>query len=342
MDEEGIINVKWVKPENTIYSYSEYPDFRGTSWRGEMISIKISELRKKYGKQFGGKLTEEQIFEIAQTSKEYQNGDKIRWLTEWNVSFIRPYDEWNVDAMEFYVKTLEKNSFIVTETKKNKSTILKKNASEISLNDNQSLVEDESWVLYKGVYARTANVLLEWGLSVNMIRPQDPTESGEVEFPYSFYMYQNQDMRNLAIPEKIEEPVEQMIVARLKIQQLVAKMKPTGAAINVDALQELDLGLADPTTPWEAKKIYDQTGELYFRGRDAEGNPIPVPVTELANAGFINQLQGLIQLYQFHYQVLKDELGEDPNLIQRATTPRVAAGNVEVAQQQANDATNYM
>jgi hypothetical protein len=53
-------------------------------------------------------------------------------------------------------------------------------------------------------------------------------------------------------------------------------------------------------------------------------------------------MQGLIQLYQFHYSVLKDELGEDPNLSAQAATPRVTTGNIETAQQVAANATDYM
>jgi hypothetical protein len=146
----------------------------------------------------------------------------------------------------------------------------------------------------------------------------------------------------VAVPEKIEEPIEQMILARLKIQQMVAKMVPAGASIDVDALQELDLGLGDSVKPLEVQKIWEQTGKLYYRGRDAEGNRIPVPITELANTGFAPQLQALIQLYQFHYQVLKDELGEDPNLMNQAAQPRVAASNIEASRILANNATEYM
>jgi hypothetical protein len=133
-----------------------------------------------------------------------------------------------------------------------------------------------------------------------------------------------------------------MILARLKIQQMVAKMVPAGASIDVDALQELDLGLGDSVKPLDVQKIWEQTGKLYYRGRDAEGNRIPVPITELANTGFAPQLQALIQLYQFHYQVLKDELGEDPNLMNQAAQPRVAASNIEASRQLANNATEYM
>jgi hypothetical protein len=155
-------------------------------------------------------------------------------------------------------------------------------------------------------------------------------------------MYDPYDMRNVAVPEKIEEPIEQMILARLKIQQMVAKMVPAGASIDVDAMQELDLGLGDSVKPLDVQKIWEQTGKLYYRGRDAEGNRIPVPITELANTGFAPQLQALIQLYQFHYQVLKDELGEDPNLMNQAAQPRVAASNIEASRVLANNATEYM
>lgn len=349
MDEDGVIHVEWVQPENAVYSYSSYPDFRDTTWRGRIRTMKISELRKKYGKEFGGELTEQQLWEIAQTAKDYQLYDKLRWMTEWNISFLRPYDEWNVDVLEFELKTVDTDPYTITKTKSTGSTIVQKGLPKTrsgkpreTPSDNQEVIGDTHWNIYRGVYIRSPQTLLEWGLKTNMIRPQDPKEIGNAEFSYSFYMYQNYDMRNVAVPEKIEEPAEQMILARLKMQQLVAKMRPTGSAINWDALQEIDYGLGDANKTIDVKKLYDQTGDIYYRGRDAEGNPIPVPITELQNSGFLSQMQGLIQLYQFHYQVLRDELGEDPNLLSQAIQPRVAAGNVEASQQQAEFATDYM
>jgi hypothetical protein len=149
-------------------------------------------------------------------------------------------------------------------------------------------------------------------------------------------------MKNVAIPEKIQEPTDQMILARYKMQQLVMKMRPTGAAINWDALQEIDYGLGDKNQTIDTKKLFDQTGDIYYRGKDAEGNPIGVPIVELQNSGFLAQMQGLIQLYQFHYQVLKDELGEDPAITSQAAKPRVAVDNIQTSIQAADEATDYM
>lgn len=344
MDEYGVIHVEWLHALDILYSYSLFEDFRDTSLRGFVKSVKISELRRKWGKQFGGPLSEEEIFKIAQQSKEYQRFDKLGWNYEWMLSYIRPYDEWNVECIYFWIKSVDEETALSTITKQHKSTIVEKGVpSPDSLGDNQSFTKKDYWNLYKGVYVREAMTMLEWGLDNNMIRSQDPQESGDVEFPISIYMYQNVDMRNIALPEKIEEPVEQMILARLKIQQLIATMVPSGAAINLDALQEVDLGLAaDGKTPIDVQKVYEQTGKLYYRGRDAEGNPIPVPIQELQNAGFIAQMGGLIQAYQYHYGVLKDELGEDPNLITQAMQPRVTSENVQTSQQASAYATDYM
>jgi hypothetical protein len=341
MDEEGEVHVQWIRPENAIYSYSDFPDFRDTTYRGHILSMKVSELRARYSIAAGGTLTEEDIFRLAESSKEYQLTDKIKWMQDWNVAWLRPYDEWNIDLMQFEIRTLDSDGYTVTKTKKNGSTIIRKGKPE-KLDENQEYVEEKKWNIYHGVYCPVTQKMISWGIKKNMIRPQDPKELGNAEFSYSFYMYDPYDMRNVAVPEKIEEPIEQMILARLKIQQMVAKMVPAGASIDVDALQELDLGLGDSVKPLDVQKIWEQTGKLYYRGRDAEGNRIPVPITELANTGFAPQLQALIQLYQFHYQVLKDELGEDPNLMNQAAQPRVAASNIAASQQLANNATEYM
>lgn len=354
MDDAGVVHVEWVEPENAIYSASKYNDFRDTAWRGQMPSRKISEIRKRYGKECNPDnplaLTEQQLWEVAQKCKEYQNIDNLTWVDTWVNAFIRPYDEWNVRCMEFEIKTVDAEPYTITKTKKTGSTYTAKGypatqggkRREKPL-DNQEVVADENWNIYRGVYLPDCDQLVSWKLKDNMIRPQDPKEIGNAEFSYSFYMYQSYEMRNMAIPEKIEAAVDGMILALLKMQQVVARMRPTGAAIDESALQSIDYGLGDEgNKAVDHKKLYDQTGDIYYRGIDAEGNRIPIPIQELANSGFLSQMDGLIRNYQFYYQTLKDELGEDPNLITSALQPRVTAQNVEVSQATSEFATDYM
>ena len=351
---DGVIKCEWLKPENIIYSWSIYPDFRDTSWRGYTPTIKISELRRKYGKEFNPKnpyaLSEEQLWTVAQRSKEFQNYSNLEWQINWVNSYLRPYDEWNVRSMEFEIKTVDKEPYTVTKTQKTGTTYTQKGVPVTATgkakqkpSDNQKVVYDNNINIYRGVYLPDSDLIVEWGIKKNMIRPQDPKESGNAEFSYSFYMYQNFEMRNLAIPEKIESAVKDMILALLKMQQCIARMRPTGAAIDENALQNIDYGLGDDKNKAvDYKRVYDQTGDIYYRGVDAEGKRIPVPITELQNSGFLAQMDGLIRNYQFNYQILKDELGEDPNLITAALQPRVTAQNVDVSQQTSELATDYV
>lgn len=344
LDEQGVIHVDQVPPEDALYSYSRFNDFRDTAWRGRARSMKIIDLRRKYGKEFGGKLTEKEIWEIAAYSKQYQHTDKLSWVDAWASEFNRPYDDFNVDVIEFEVKTVDTQGYVVHKTKFN-STYLRKSENGEKLKENQKYVEDKYYMIYRGVYVRQSDVMLEWGPKKNMIRPQDPKESGNCEFSYSFYMYQNKEMRNLAVPEKLEAPFEQCMIILMKLQQLIASLSPDGEAIDVSALEELFLGFGDKdeaTSPAEAIKIYKQTGKFLYRGIDAAGKPIPIPIRELVSSGFIQKFQALQQAYAFQQSIIKDELGEDPNLISQAATPRVSQGNIQAAQQMGEFSTDYM
>lgn len=350
MGKDGVIRIIRHNPRNLIYSYSEFQDFRDTTWRGVATTIKISEIRKKYGVEFGGKLTEKELWEIAQLSKNYQRNDNITWLDTWVNTYMRPYDEWNLDSIKFEIKTVDNEKYTATETVKTKSTILEKGLPKTKSGntrqkplDNQEVLDDSNINIYRGVYLPQPKKLLEWGIKKNMIRPQDPKEIGNAEFSFSLYMYQNYKMRNIAIPEKIEQPVNGMIFALLKIEQTVSVSKPPGSTINWMALQNISFGLGDKKDKEvDVKKLYNQTGDLYFNGWDAEGKPIPVPIQEIPNTGFLPQMQAWFSDYQFHYQTLKDQLGEDPNFITQALQPRVTQGNVDTSQRAAENSTDYI
>jgi hypothetical protein len=353
MDSEGVIHVDWLKPENCIYSYSDYPDFRDTSWRGHLPSRKISELRRMYGKEFHPEnpnaLTEEELWNIAQKAKDFQYWNNLQWTDVWVASYMRPYDEWNIRTIEFELKSVDSDNYTKTTTNLTGSTYLEKGMPKTRSGkpkekaDNQEIIGDTNWNIYRGVYLPDCDRVLEWGIKKNMIRPQDPKEIGNAEFSYSFYMPQNYVMRNLAIPEKIEAAVDGMILACLKIQQDVSMAIPPGWVIDETAWQGMDYGLGDEgNKAVDQAKLFFQTGKVFYKGLDAEGNRVPVPVQEIANTGFQQHIEAFARTYQFWYQSLKDELGEDPNLMSQALQPRVTAGNVEASQLQAEYATDYI
>lgn len=353
MDNKGIIHTRYVKPEDAVYSYTENSDMRDLSWKGEYSTITISQFRRQWGKEFNPDnplaLDEKEIYEkICPIANEWKSYSNMSWADSMYSSFLRPYDEWNIRVLQIEVKTVDTDKYTITKSKLTGSTYVEKGMPKTQSGkqrdkplENQNIVGDTNWNIYRGVYVPEINLLVEWGIKTNMIRPQDPKEIGDAEYSYSFVMPQNYLGRNLAIPEKIEAAIDGMMLSLLKIQQVVARMRPTGAAIDETALQNVDYGLGDESNKViDYKKLYDQTGDIYYRGVDAEGNRVPIPITELQNSGFLAQMNGLINNYQFWYNTLKDELGEDPNIMTAALQPRVTTSNVEVSQQSANNATD--
>jgi hypothetical protein len=272
----------------------------------------------------------------------------MTWTDGFVNAYMRPYDEWNVRSIQFELKTVDSEPYTITKTKTTNTTYVEKGLPKTKSGkqrdkplDNQNIIGDTNWNIYRGVYLPDCNVLLQWGLKDNMVRPQDPKEVGNAEFSYSFIMPQNYLMRNLAIPEKIEAAVDGMILACLKIQQDIATSIPPGWVIDESALQQIDYGLGDAgNKDVDHQRLFFQTGKLFYKGLDAEGQRVPVPIQEIANSGFANHVAAFIQTYQFWLQTLKDELGEDPNLMSQALQPRVAAGNVQTSQETANEATD--
>ncbi len=335
-DKHGKVIVNRCVPENMFYSYSERDDFADSDIKGEIVSYKISQIRDMYPK-----LNAEELYNIAKTSKQWTAANKISYDTGWNTNMFLPFDDWNVDVVRFTLRSLDVDNYLFKKGKDGRLYVDKPKKKIDMVYEGNEYVEKTIWNIYRGVYVRQTKEILEWGLEKNMTRPQSYEQISEAKSPYNFYMYQNTQMRNLAVPEKIEEPVEQMILARLKIQQLVAKLRPSGYQYDIDGLQAMDLGNGI-AKPLELQKITDQTGNVYFRSRDAEGNRIENPVKELPNAGSVQQLQALIEVYNYHLQVLRDEIGINEFAEGQTIKPRVGVQNVQTSLEVSFNATDYM
>lgn len=336
-DKTGKIVDIYCKPEDMFYSYSEQDDFSDASIKGVIVSYKISDLRNDYPD-----LTMPELWEIAKCSKQWQTNNKITYDTaQWNQQMYLPIDDWNVDCARFTLRTLDVDKNLIKKASDGSMYVDRPKKKITDVYEGNEYVEKTIWNIYRGVYVRDTKKILEWGLEKNQIRPQDYKKISEAKSPFSFYMYQNDRMRNLAVPEKIEEPVEGMILTRLKIQQLVANMIPSGFDYDIDGLQAMDLGNGI-CTPLELRKITKQTGDTYHRSKDAEGNRIENPIKENPNAGSVQQLQELIEIYNHHLQVLRDEVGINEFAEGQTIKPRTGVQNVETSLEISFNATDYI
>ena len=332
----GKITVRRVIPENLIYSFSEYDDFRDVSFVGEVVSMKMIDIRNTYPS-----LDEKMIYALSMKAKQFNQ--TVKWDEKYRFSIDRPYDDWTVDVIDFEIKSIDT---VIYQSKTNKFgniIVEKKDKEPQRLGDNKEIIKKDMYVIYRGVYVMNTDIMLEWNIAKNMIKPSAAKEIADVYFSYSLYMYENLDLINMALPERMETSIRQMTLAHLKIQQLVAKLRPSGLIIDIDALSDINLGQGKNISPLEIQKIYDQTGNIYYRRRTEDGDQMNgVPISEAPNSSSIGQLQELITVYNHYLERLRDEIGVNEYREGATVNPKIGLGVQQAQIAASNNATDFI
>tara|TARA_R100000734_G_C3301177_1_gene91787 strand:- start:19 stop:1140 length:1122 start_codon:yes stop_codon:yes gene_type:complete len=125
-------------------------------------------------------------------------------------------------------------------------------------------------------------------------------------------------------------------LTHLKIQQAIAKAKPDGLIIDIEGLENVQLGKGGELQPLELHDIYEQTGVFYYRSKTPEGAPSAPPIQQIPNA--IRNINEMIALYNHYMQLIRDTTGINEQM--DGTTPKADAlvGVQQIAIHQGNNA----
>lgn len=321
LDVNGEIRIRRVVPENFFYSYSEYPDFRDAAFMGEIVNMKVTDFRKRFGHRYD----EKKIFELASKYGQAVKKQNMSWNTQYYYMYYRPYDEWTLPLMYVEVKT-DNTIFVKEKTSKNGLPIIDFSNTKPDTNAAKTTVTEKNLdSVYSGWWLMDSSEMLEWGKSKYQIRP--PDNLSEQYFTYLPYLPGGFEMRNVAVPEKIKPAVFQMILAHLKIQQIIAKMKPPGTVFDIYGLSNITIGDGKTLTPLQMQQYYQQTGDYYYNSvnEDGERRQGP-PITGSPNVEGIPQLNELVNIYNFYLAKLQDDLGTNPAAVAREVNARMGLG----------------
>ena len=333
----GKINIRRVVPENSFYGFSNYDDFRDVSFIGEVLSMKLIDIRNQYPN-----MPEEKIWQLAKQAKQYSQS--VKWDDRFRYSIDRPYDDWTVDVLDYEIKTIDSMMYQAKTNKYgNLTAVDRKDKAPQRLGDNKELITKDMYVIYRGVYVLNTDTMLEWGVAKNMIKPSSTKEVADAYFSYSVYMHENLDLENMAIPERMETSIRQMTLAHLKIQQLIAKLRPSGLIIDIDSLSDINIGQAKALSPLELQAVYDQTGNIYYKRRTEDGDSQNgVPIQEAPNSGSVSQIQQLIMVYNHYLERLRDEIGVNEYREGSGVNPKLGLGVQQAQIQASNNATDFI
>ena len=333
---EGV-RVEYVDPANVVYSYTEDPYFKDTFYWGEIKTVPITELIK-----IDPDLTNEDLEEISKYSQSWYDYYNSQQFYE-NSMFSRD----TATLLYFNYKTT--HTFVYKKKSMPDGTF-KTVEKDDQFDPPQEMMDEGGFekvtktidVWYDGIMVMGTNIMLQWKLGENMVRPKSASQYAMPNYvACAPKMYKGQ----------LESLVKRMIpfadliqISHLKIQQVVSRVVPDGVFIDADGLNEVDLGTGNAYNPEDALRLYFQTGSVIGRSytQDGDYNQAKVPITQLtANSG-ASKMQMLIGNYNHYMDMIRSVTGLNEARDGSSPDPNSLVGVQKLAALNSNVATRHI
>ena len=170
--------------------------------------------------------------------------------------------------------------------------------------------------LYGGTFVIGTEKMFGYGKKTNV--PKNLHDLSRVNLSYSVVATNFRRMMPKSLVESCTGFADMLQLTHLKIQQAIAKAKPDGLIIDIEGLENVQLGKGGELEPLEIHDIYEQTGVFYYRSKNPEGGFQNPPVREIGNQ--IRNIQELVALYNHYLQLIRDTSGINESM--DGTTPK--------------------
>ena len=304
---EGV-KIRHVDPANLITSFSAKSDFKNIRHAGEVYSMTIADLKQQAGDEF----SEDDYIKIA-TEYAGKNNNPSNYGTQpyyENGNETYDYDKFSVNILDAEFITSHSLNYEKKDNKFGGYSVNKKpsnyKAPKKSKTKRESLGSTVK-VVYKGKYIVGTDYVFNYGMMQDMPRPK--SNLSETRLSYIVYQPNLYKMKSRSLVDRMIPFADQIQLSHLKIQHVLAKARPKGAAFEVGSLENVSKGDGGTFTPMELQEIYDQTGNIYYRRIDDEGQMTgAMPIQELEN-GIGRDFGTLIGVYNHNMQMIRDVTG---------------------------------
>ena len=302
------IKTDYVDPVNFIHSHTEDPAFSDLVYAGHVKTIPIQELKRIASDQF----TEEEYKDIAKKAQK-KNGLDASKLSQSSYNAYTNtssygYDEYMVEVLDFEFIGVDCIYFEDKESKHgNKGFYMKGDNYKTPANSiyQRSVEKLENSVVYEGTYVLGTDYLFNYGRQKNI--PKNVHDISRATLSYSSCATNLMKMMPKSMVDSCIGFADQLQITHLKLQQSIAKAKPDGIIIDIEGLENVQLGKGGELQPLELHDIYEQTGVFYYRSKNPEGGFQNPPIREIGNS--IRNVNELIGLYNHYLNMIRDATG---------------------------------
>jgi len=326
------IKTHYVDPKDFIHSETNDPSFDDITYAGHVRTMPIQELKRIAS----GELEEEDFQKIAKkvtgkTGGGYQYDNSLG-------RNIYEYDEYSVDVLEFEFLSTDCMYFEEKENRFGNRNFFyegfdykEKSGSVFERKPHKMEIVN----VYKGYFVLGTDYIFGYGRMQNV--PKNIYDISKARMSYSVVATNLTDMMPKSMVSSCIGFADMLQLTHLKIQQAIAKAKPDGLIIDIEGLENVQLGKGGELQPLELHDIYEQTGVFYYRSKNPEGGFQNPPIREIGNS--IRNINELIGLYNHYLRMIRDTTGI--NEVVDASTPKSEAlvGVREQAIAASNNAT---
>ena len=331
------VQVSYVDPANVVYSYTEDPFFKDCFYWGEIKTMPITELMK-----IDQSLTKEDLQQITQYSQAWYDYYNVAQFYE-NSMFFRD----TCTLLYFNYKSTKKIVYKKKKLDGGGSRVIEKDdtfnpPTEMMEEGNFEKIEKTIDVWYDGIMVMGTNILIQWKLSENMVRPKSASQHALPNYvACAPRMYKG----------VIESLCRRMIpfadliqITHLKLQQVIARTVPDGVFIDADGLNEIDLGTGNAYNPEDALRLYFQTGSVIGRSftQDGDFNNARVPITQLTSNSGAAKTQMLITNMNHYIDMIRSVTGLNEARDGSMPDPNSLVGLQKLAALNSNTATRHI
>ena len=274
----------------------------------------------------GDQFNEEDFKKIAsQAQKKYgYDKDKLNQTAydQKTNSTVRGFDEYKVEVLDFEFVSVDCEYFESKESKYGNVGFYSKGDSYRGPKNsvfNREVSKLEVASVYGGSYILGTDYIFDYGRKKNI--PKNVHDITRANLSYSACATNLMDMLPKSMVDSCIGFADQLQLTHLKIQQAVAKAKPDGIIIDIEGLENVQLGKGGELQPLELHDIYEQTGVFYYRSKNPEGGFQNPPIREIGNS--IRNINELIGLYNHYLRMIRDATGI--NEVMDASSPKTDA-----------------
>ena len=329
------IKEEYIDPAYFFHSYTEDPTFSDLIYAGHIKKISISELKRIARDEF----TEEEYAKIAQGVKnKYQNrADKLsyKYYDQTLDQTTYGYDEFIIEVMDFEFITTDDMMFEEKGSKHGNKGFYYKGFDYVAPKESvyeRKPVSMNIQMVYGGSYIVGTDYIFDYGQCKNI--PKNVHDLTRAKLSYSVVATNLRRMMPKSLVGSVIGFADQLQLSHLKLQQAIAKAKPDGLIVDVEGLENVQLGKGGELQPLDIQDIYEQTGVFYYRSKNPEGGFQNPPVRALDNS--IRNINELIGIYNHNLRLIRDTTGI--NEVMDGTSPKgeqlvgvrqqaIAAGN---------------